>query len=197
MKQQVNLYLSEFRVKRDNLTLVLMLQILGLAVGLTVVLSAADFWRNYRLNTELATLREQLAVESRRTAEIDATLARRSQDGALNERLEAAEDVLNASRQVRDFFSARTGGNAAGFSEFFKDLSRASIDGLWITNFSLEGGGNSVVLSGFTIDSSLVPSFVDRLGDGTSPLANKRFSFSTSLSPGNNLLYAFELTTNR
>lgn len=197
MKQQVNLYLPEFRLKRDKLTVVLMLQILGAALGLVVLLSAVAFFRNYRVQSQLESLRAELAVETQRTSEIDAILARRSQDRELTERLEIAESSLDSSRQIRDFFKARSGGNIDGFSEYLKDLSRAAVEGLWITEFALGSGGSNVTLKGFTIDSSLVPRFVARLEQGKSPLTRRQFSFSTVKSPDAEQLYAFELSTDR
>ena len=197
MKQQVNLYLSEFRIKRDNLTVVLMLQILGIALALIAVLSATDYWRSFRLNSQLVALRDELAVETQKTREIDSILARRSQDANLTERLSIAEDVLNASRQIRNFFDSRSGGNIDGFSEYLKDLSRAAVEGLWITEFSLTGGGSNVLLKGFATDSAMIPTYVARLGEGQSPLVNRHFSFSTSRSGDGEQLYNFELNTSR
>lgn len=197
MKQQINLYLPEFRIKRDNLTVLLMLQMLGVLASIMVVLASFDFWRSYRLDSRLADLREVLAEETRRTTEVDALLARRSQDTTLAAQLEVAEEALNASRQVRDFFNSRTGGNTAGFSEYLKDLSRASIDGLWITEFSIVGSGSTVELKGFTIDSALVPSFVARLQQGRSPMVQKHFGFSTTRAGSTDRLYAFDLSTER
>ncbi|MFM1897488.1 MAG: hypothetical protein RLZZ385_2562 [Pseudomonadota bacterium] len=198
MKQQVNLYLPEFRIKRDKLTVVVMLQSLGAFMGVLLVLGGWELWTNFALAQEMQDLQGELTVETQRTAEIDQILARRSQDRNLEQQLERAEQNLLASRQMRDVLGETGLGNTDGFSESFKDLSRASLEGLWLTEISLSNGGQAVNLKGFTVDSSLVPMFVARLAEGNSSLTSKQFSVSTVRSSDSvDALYAFELRSTR
>lgn len=67
MKQQINLYLPEFKVKKDPLTALLMAQVLGGVVAVMVLVSAWDMITRWRLNSELTDLRATLVEETRTT----------------------------------------------------------------------------------------------------------------------------------
>jgi hypothetical protein len=182
MNQQINLYLPEFKVKKDAVTAQLMLQLLGSLAAIMVLISLYDVFDRWQLNRELADLGKTLVEETRKTDELDEVLARRAQNTVLSDRLEQAEARLESSRQIRNFLSDTTLGNVSGFSEFFKDLSRASIDGLSITEFSFSNGGRSTRIAGQVLDSAMVPRYVNNIEQGQSPLRNQHFSPSISRS---------------
>lgn len=197
MNQQINLYLPEFRVKKDPLTAMLMGQILGGLVVVLVLVSAFDLFTRWRLEARLEQLQATLVTETAKTDELDVVLARRSQNTALTERLEQAEARLESSRQIRNFLSQKALGNISGFSEYFKDLSRASMDGLSITEFSFTDGGTSVELSGQVVDSAMVPRYVANIESGRSPLRLMRFSPSISKAEVTDRVFSFQLVSNR
>ena len=196
MKQQINLYLPEFKVKKDPLTVLVMAQVLGVMIAIMMVVSSYELFTRGQLDTELADLRATLAEESRKTAELDAILSRRSQSVELSNRLERAEAVLTSSQQVRDFLSGAKLGNVSGFSEYFKDLSRAAIDGLSISEFTFTDGGESATLSGQVADSAMVPRYVANFENGNSPLKTKHFNPSISRPDVEARYFDFVLSTN-
>ena len=143
-------------------------------------------------NRELAELQLTLQEETARTNELDSELARRSQDNELTERLELAEALLDASVQIRDFLSETRLGNEAGFSEYFKDLSRASLDGLSLSEFSILSGGDQIRLSGQVVESELVPRYVRNLERSNSSIRDQNFGTNIALSDD---FYIFALST--
>lgn len=195
MKQQVNLYLPEFKVKKDPVTALLMGQILGGVVVLMFLVSSYQLFARWQLNSELEQLRASLEEETRKTDELDEVLARRSQNDELTERLEVAEERLQSRRQIRNFLSETQLGNVVGFSEFFKDLSRAAMDGLSLSGFAFSNGGERVNISGLVVDSSMVPRYVDNLKAGNSPLRGKHYSPSISRSDVASQYFEFSLST--
>lgn len=197
MNQQINLYLSEFKVKRDQLTALVMLQLLVGVVAVLVLLSAYNAFTGWQLNGELADLRVTLVEESKKTSELDEVLARRSENTELADRLQQAEVRLDSRRQIRDFLSETKLGNVIGFSEYFKDLSRASIDGLSITDFSFSEGGAVVSIAGLVIDSAMVPRYVGNIEGGSSPLRTQHFNPSISRADVDSPYFSFQLRTSR
>jgi hypothetical protein len=195
MQQQINLYLPEFRTKKDLLTPLLMGQILGGVLAVCVLVSAYDLFTRWRLASQLADVQEVLIEETRKTDELDDQLARRSQNTALSDRLEQAESRLDASRQIRDFLSETKLGNVGGFSEYFKDLSRASMEGLSLNEFTFMNGGEDIILRGQVLDSVLVPRYVNNIENGNSPLRNMTFSPMISRSEVSEQIFSFELST--
>lgn len=195
MNQQINLYLPEFRVKKDSLTAVMMGQVLGGVIAIMLLVTAYDLLTRWNLNTELAQLREVLQEETRKTDELDEVLARRSQNGLLTSRLDQAEEQLEASRQIRAFLSETKLGNIVGFSEYFKDISRASIEGLSVTGFEFRDGGEQVTLTGQAIDSAMVPRYVSKLEASNSTIRDQLFSPKISRSESGSQFFNFELST--
>ncbi|MEQ8315127.1 MAG: hypothetical protein RL839_06665 [Gammaproteobacteria bacterium] len=195
MQQQINLYLPEFRVKKDPVTALLMGQVLAGVIGVMVLLTLFNLFSQWRLGNELEALQASLEEETRRTDQLDEELARRSQNTELTSRLERAEARLEASIQIRDFLSETKLGNIVGFSEYFKDLSRAAFEGISISNFAFADGGESVELRGQAIDSAMVPRYVDNIERGQSPLRNLRFSPLITRSTASDQFFQFELST--
>lgn len=195
MNQQINLYLPEFVVQKDPFTAVLMGQILAAAVVLMLLVSAWDLVGRWRLGSELEALQATLAEETRKTAALEAQVAQRSQDLRLLAQLEAAEARYASALQIRDFLSDTKLGNMDGFSEYFKDLSRAAVDGLSLSEFEFSEGGEQISMAGQVLNSAIVPRYVNSLENGQSSMRAKTFSPSIVRSDADALLFDFELST--
>ena len=195
MKQQINLYQAEFRVEKDPITAEFMGKTLAAVLIVMLTITGWDLNKQRQLGNELAALRETLAEETRKTEELDEQLARRSQNTELTDRLNGAEARYAAGLQIREFLSETKLGNVDGFSEYFKDLSRASIDGLSITAFQFTDGGEQATMSGQVRDSAIVPRYVQNIENGQSPLRNKTFSPSISRVEVESQLFTFVLST--
>ncbi len=195
MNQQINLYLPEFVVQKDPFTAVLMGQILAAAVVLMLLVSAWDLVGRWRLGSELEALQATLAEETRKTAALEAQVAQRSQDLRLLAQLEAAEARYASALQIRDFLSDTKLGNMDGFSEYFKDLSRAAVEGLSLSEFEFSEGGEQISMAGQVLNSAIVPRYVNSLENGQSSMRAKTFSPSIVRSDADALLFDFELST--
>lgn len=195
MQQQINLYLDEFRVVKDPITAELMGKTLAAVLVVMLTIASWDLNEQRLLGNELAALRETLAEETRKTEELDGQLTRRSQNTELTDRLNGAEARYVAGLQIREFLSETNLGNVDGFSGYFKDLSRASIDGLSITAFQFTDGGEQATMSGQVRDSAIVPRYVQNIESGQSPLRNKTFSPSISRAEVESQIFTFELST--
>lgn len=195
MNQQINLYLPEFVVQKDPFTAVLMGQVLAAAVVLMLLVSAWDLVGRWRLGSELEALQATLAEETRKTAALEAQVAQRSQDLRLLAQLEAAEARYASALQIRDFLSDTKLGNMDGFSEYFKDLSRAAVDGLSLSEFEFSEGGEQISMAGQVLNSAIVPRYVNSLENGQSSMRAKTFSPSIVRSDADALLFDFELST--
>lgn len=195
MNQQINLYLPEFRIKKDALTALIMGQVIAGVIVIMLLVTAYDMFTRWSLNNELAELRVVLQEETRKTNELDEVLARRSQNNALTTRLDEAEVRLESSRQIRNFLSETKLGNVVGFSEYFKDISRASVEGLSVTEFNFSEGGERVTLSGQVIDSAMVPRYVSKLEASNSGIKDQLFSPRISRPDTTSQFFSFELST--
>ncbi|PCJ22361.1 MAG: hypothetical protein COA96_14730 [SAR86 cluster bacterium] len=195
MNQQINLYLSEFRVKKDALTVLLMGQVLGGVLAIMVLISAYDLFTRWQLSAELVQSRSSLAQETKKTDELEGSLARRSQNRELTDRLDQAEERLGSSRQIREFLSETKLGNVIGFSEYFKDLARASMDGLSLSEFQITEGGDQIKLTGQVMESAMVPRYVSNLEHSNSSIRNQNFSASILGAGADSQYFSFKLSS--
>lgn len=180
MNQQINLYLPEFKTRKDLLTVMAMAQLIAVMLVVMVVVSSYELFTRWRLEAELLDLRQVLAAETSKTDELSKLLERRSQNRELSRRLDRAEDRLESSRQIRNFLSETKLGNVSGFSEQFKDLSRATLNGLSITEFSFSQGGEETRVAGWVVESAMVPRFVTNLQDSNSAIKDQLFNSEIS-----------------
>lgn len=196
MSQQINLYLPEFQIVEDKVTPKLMAWVMG---GLAIVLLMGSIYDGFvimGLNGDLRDTQETLVEETRRNSNLNQELAQRSENTDLADRLSRAERRLESNRQIAAFLNSTKLGNVVGFSEYFKDISRAAMEGLSISAFTFEEGGESVQILGQVESSALVPRYVNNLRRGQSPLRDLSFSPKISRSSASQQLFSFELSSN-
>ena len=196
MSQQINLYLPEFQVVEDKLTPTVMALIMGGLVTMLVIVSVFEGFTILGLNGDLRAVQETLVEETRRNSDLNQELAQRSENTELADRLSRAERRLESNRQIAAFLNSTKLGNVQGFSEYFKDISRAAMEGLSISSFVFEEGGESVQILGEVTSSALVPRYVNNLRSGQSPLRDLSFSPRISRNNASQQVFSFELSSN-
>jgi len=174
--QQINLYLPELRPRRDWLTAQRLLSVAGVML---VVMMLTGGWTE--LQTELKQsrmdrLQVQIQEQTQRVEQVERETAARATDQALVQDMNTRELRLTQSRDLYEFMRSTELGNLAGFSGYLMDLSRASFQGIWLSEIRIRGDANYVYLSGSADMPAMLPDFVGRLSMGSSDLRNKRFT---------------------
>ncbi len=72
------------------------------------------------------------------------------------------ETEVKLGRASMDALKAGAIGNRQGFAEYLQAFSRQAIDGLWLTGFTIVGGGD-ITIEGRVIQPELVPHYIQRL----------------------------------
>lgn len=176
MRQQVNLYLPEFRPSREWLNATRVLWLVLAAALIMAAVSGYDYWRLTRLQDQQATLQSGLDELARETEELERRVAEAMSNEQLQQELETRQARLQRTRNLLDFLEDTRLGGTEGFSAIMKDLSRASFQGLWLTDVHIAQGGEVVTLQGVARQSAMVPGFIGRLGNGESTLSQRRFN---------------------
>ena len=174
MKQQINLYLPEFRRKVDPFTADNMLLMTGAVVVLLVVLTAVEFWQTSKLKSDLADRQDDRLALVAETDQLVQDFGSQSEDPALARRAMELQEELDGKQLLQRFLDGRNIGSTAGFSEYLADLSRYHLGGLRLTDITLMDGGNQVVLQGEVLSPHLVPQYFQSLRQGMS-FAGKEF----------------------
>ncbi|MEX2332736.1 MAG: PilN domain-containing protein, partial [Pseudohongiella sp.] len=135
--------------------------------------------------------------------QIERDAASRSSNESLLRDIATRETRLQQSQELLEFLRNTTLGNSTGYSEYVKDLSRASFDGIWLTEFRISGGTDSVFLRGNALQTAMVPDYVGRLSGSQSSLQGRLFNrlqsnrVTSPATAGGGELYEFVLETQR
>ncbi len=201
--QQINLYLPELRPNREWLTAARLVTSVAAVIVVMMLISSWNYWQRSSLQQELAAAQTDLAAQTARTEQIERDAASRSSNEALLRDIETREVRLAQSQELLEFLRNTTLGNSTGYSEYVKDLSRASFDGIWLTEFLIAGGSDSVFLRGNALQTAMVPDYVGRLSGSQSSLQGRLFSrlqsnrVTVPAAEGGGEMYEFVLETQR
>jgi hypothetical protein len=174
--QQINLYLPELRPRRDWLTAQRLVSVGGI---LLIVMTVTAGWME--LQTSLAQsrmdrLQVQIQEQTLRVEQVERETAARATDQTLVQEMNTRELRLTQSRDLYEFMRSTELGNLAGFSGYLMDLSRASFQGIWLSEIRIRGDASYVYLSGSADMPAMLPDYVSRLSMGRSDLRTKRFN---------------------
>ena len=164
MSQQINLFNPALLTSKDRLSA----RMIAVLAGVTFMLMAAAYgWTSYRI-TQLAS--EQQAVTQQLTIlkqQLDISIqqhAPRAPNSALQDSVAMAETTLKKYQQVQAFLQSGIFGDAQGFSGYMAAFARLSINGLWLTEFSIDDAVSKINISGRALRADLVPRYISRLG---------------------------------
>lgn len=161
--QQVNLYQDELKTQKLKYSALMLVQ---LCLIFIVVFSAVAGFRYFQLQQHQASLVEHQQKQKMAMADlqkIQAELSLRKKDATLAKHIIEKTKELTNKQKVFGILSRDEFGNTKGFIEHISGLARQRIDGLWLTQIRIAGGGTDVTLQGTTSKSSLLPKYLQRL----------------------------------
>jgi Fimbrial assembly protein (PilN) len=162
MTQNINLLVSGFRKTAVRYSFATLAKSLALAL---VALFAIQFFLQYQISSLTAQSRslQDVVKDQRAQAEkITGQAAARKPDAALEAEIAKLEGELGQARESMSAIKGGAFGTQQGFAEYLLAFSRQSVEGLWLTGFSISGGGD-IELRGRALHPELVPSYIQRL----------------------------------
>ena len=173
MKQQVNFYTEEFKPKKELLTLDNMLVVWIAGIVLILALYNLEYKKTQisKKNLEMTEAREQHQQSQLNT--LQATFSKRGDSLVLEKTHQEMQVSLGQRNYVIAQLSQRADGMQKGIAGLMENLALITVDGLWLTNISVNQGQLSV--SGITNDAEKVPQLIQKL-QNISSLKDKRFS---------------------
>lgn len=161
--QQIDLYRDRRQQKRTGRAGRLPLFAGIAALGLVGVLAASGEVYLSRLSAERSKVMSDLDRQRAALAGFRETLAAPQIDPHLEaelQRLQASQQRVNASLVA---LSQQGAAARPAFAEVFIGLARNTVEGLWLNDVGLSGGGAELWLKGRTIEPALVPRLLQRL----------------------------------
>lgn len=175
MTQQINLYDDRLR-PRHELATARSLGI-GAAILLALVSASAVYSRINadRRGAELTALQAEVRAEQERVTALAKGVAERRVTPALAGELAKVRMQLEARQAVLAVLASGRIGNAEGFSGVMFGFARQAQTDVWLTGFSVTGGGEEIEIRGRLLDPAKLPAYVQRLS-GEPVFHGRRFA---------------------
>jgi len=185
--QQVNFYQLQFKPKQVILPARQLFLLALLAIVIFALLTLYSAKRNSTLEEYILTQQQSPSVEQQ--------LPSANDDAVLKSNLLKLQQQQTQKQLLLDYLTHKSFGNQQGFTNNLVHLSKQTIDGVWLTEFSFFNGGQHISLHGNAINSSLIPIYIDRLAE-SGPFKGKHFSvFSLESPESSSTIYTFKLRT--
>lgn len=164
LSQQINLFNPIFLSQKKYFSAATIVQALGL-----VILGALAFYGYAAYQFRL--LDKDLGDASRRLEQEQARFSRTATEFAPKQKNKMLEvEIQKLEKQVEDreaILSMQQSGTLNGvreLTEFMRAFARQSVNGLWLTSFSMNEAGSGMVIGGRALRADMVPAYIRRLG---------------------------------
>jgi hypothetical protein len=162
LSQQINLFNPAFRKRRGSSAAIL-LWVIGVAVLAIGVAAGYEHYRLRQARDDAKAVATQLAQAQAQQEKLAAEQKARKPDTGREAELVALLAQVKRRRAVIDALKSGAAGTSSGFSEYMRAFSRQTLDGVWLTGFDIDGGGQELMLSGRALSPDLVPLYLERL----------------------------------
>lgn len=162
MSQNINLFSPAFRKQRTRVSFTASVQLLGLTLLLLLGFHVYLRYEVNRLGEELRAAESMLKEQRAIADKLKGQVAARKPDARLEAEIAKLEVELKEAREAMDALKGGAFGNQEGFSEYLRAFSRQSVNGLWLTGFTIAGSGE-LEIRGRVLTPELVPSYIQRL----------------------------------
>ena len=162
MSQNINLFNPAFRKQRRVVTLATVVQCLVVVLG---ALFGYHYYLLQQVNGLTVELQSAESVLKSQRAYVDRLKTKSAApkgDAQIDLDIARYEAELKAAREAMAALKGGAFGNQQGFAEYLRAFSRQSLNGLWLTGFTITGAGE-LEIRGRVLTPDLVPSYIQRL----------------------------------
>jgi hypothetical protein len=163
VSQQINLFNPIFRKQKKYFSSLTMVQALAIICAGCALLVADAVRRTSSLSAQATATEATLAAKQTRLAEVKVQFAPRPRSTTLGAEIAEAQETLTMLQNASATIKRGGFGDSTGFSPYFRALARQSVDGVWLTEVDIAGGGERLGVQGNTVQAALVPQYIARL----------------------------------
>jgi hypothetical protein len=161
--QQINLYNPALLPQVDPFSGRVVLLALGGILLLSLLAYTWSSWDAARLAGEQQRQQGDLTALQSDITRLAQESAGRKPSPQLTAELESIEALLAGRNEVMTVLKGGSLGDTKGVSEYFRAFARETVDGLWLTGFSIVGAGSDISIEGRTLRAELVPGYIGKL----------------------------------
>lgn len=163
MTQQINLYNSALLPQVDAFSGRVVLLALGGILLLSLLVYGWSAWDATQLAAQQQRQQGELNTLQSDITRLAQQSAARKPSPQLTAELESIEALLAGRNEVMTVLKGGSLGDTKGVSEYFRAFARETVDGLWLTGFSIVGAGNEISIEGRALKAELVPGYIGKL----------------------------------
>jgi len=163
INQQVNLFQPMFRKERKLLSFKVLVQACAAVLVVLMMMFGWSVQQTSQMRVDLAQLKAKQARMSAQLTQVKTRLVGMKTDttqqralAELEAELLARQRVVNALHRVKNNFTQ-------GVSAYLESFSRQAPKGVWLTGFTVQAGGEGLVIRGGSLEPALVPAFLEKL----------------------------------
>jgi len=164
MSQQINLFNPKFERQKHQISARAASQCLGLLFAGLLALSLYGQRKVAALEQQESAIKAELAQSEARRDKALQDFPPRHKDPAVAQQLAAAEAQQKLVQDATGILGRGELGNTQGYASYFRALAQARVEGVWLTRVSISGAGNEIGLEGRALHASLLPAYINRLG---------------------------------
>lgn len=165
MSQQINLYFEDLHKPGNGLSALNMLQGLGVILFCAGLFYAYTMYQNSQLQQQLDQASKSLAAEQSRQAGLTAEFSQQRSGLTIEQELQKVAAEAASQREIINALKSGVIGNTKGYSEYMQAFARQTLNGLWLTGFSIDGDATQMSISGAALSPELVPGYILRLNN--------------------------------
>jgi len=163
MTQQINFLHSSLKPKKQPFSAITMLAMTGIAVLVMGLFTLYGYKQTLDLQANLDELAGQKQAMQVRLDQAKETLKPREKNQLLMAKQLRLEGDLHAARRLAALLRTELGSQGEPYSAYFRGLAESTLQGLWLKHLAISHGGQSLNLSGETLQPELLPRLLQTL----------------------------------
>ena len=163
MTQQINFLHSSLKPKKQPFNAVTMSIMTGIAVLVMTLFTLYGYKQTLDLQSNVDELTTQKNAMQTRLDRARETLKPREKDQLLTAQQLRLEGDLHAARRLAALLRTELGSQGDPYSAYFRGLAESTLQGLWLKQLVISHGGQSLNLTGETLQPELLPRLLQTL----------------------------------
>lgn len=164
MSQQINLFNPQLLRQKQYFSTRAMVQALALIMLGSALFYAYAMYQVQSLARQSEEASRRHAAEQNRLKRAAENFSPQQSQQLLEEELKKLDAQTQAQRELLDTLKSGAIGNTSGYSGYMRAFARQTINGLWLTGFTITGDALQMSISGGALNPDLVPGYIQRLG---------------------------------
>ena len=163
MSQQINLYHPIFRKEKKTFSLQAMLNAAAVLIVGIALMFAYVTWNVHHLQNNINNADRHLVTATKRLQDIQKKFKQPVKNLALAREVRRHEQLIAARSKIQSILRQGIFTNTSGYSNYFLALARQHTPGVWLTEISITGAGEKMILKGRSTLANRVPRYLQKL----------------------------------